>query len=180
MAGELRIALEPLKGFAAVPGHGIRATVKGQPVRVGTLRLMEVDGLGVAGLEAETTRLAEAGLTPMFVAVEGTVVGVIAVADTVKKHAREAVSALKVMGLDVVMITGDNPRTAAAVAKEVGIERALAEVLPEAKAFEVKRLQGEGRRAALWGDRLNAAPALQQRTLGMALRAETAVAQNKD
>src|SRR5437773_8325774 len=85
MAHELRIALEPLKGFAAVPGHGIRATVKGQPVRVGNLRLMEVDGLGVAGLETETARLAEAGLTPMFVAVEGTVVGVIAVADTVKK-----------------------------------------------------------------------------------------------
>src|SRR5437867_4404875 len=166
MARELRIALEPLKGFAAVPGHGIRATVKGQPVRVGNLRLMEVDGLGVAGLETETARLAEAGLTPMFVAVEGTVVGVIAVADTVKKHAREAVSALKVMGLDVVMITGDNPRTAAAVAKEVGIERVLAEVLPEAKAFEVKRLQGEGRRAAMVGDGINDAPALAQADVG--------------
>ncbi|HZC68115.1 MAG TPA: heavy metal translocating P-type ATPase, partial [Nitrospirales bacterium] len=108
MARELRIALEPLKDFTAVPGHGIRATVQGQPVRVGNLRLMEVEGLRVAGLEAETTRLAEAGLTPMFVAVGGTVVGVIAVADTVKKHAREAVSALKAMGLDVVMLTGES------------------------------------------------------------------------
>src|SRR3989475_12169252 len=169
MARELRIALEPLKGFAAVPGHGIRATVKGQPVRVGTLRLMEVDGLGVAGLETETARLAEAGLTPMFVAVEGTVVGVIAVADTVKKHAREAVSALKVMGLDVVMITGDNPRTAAAVAREVGIERVLAEVLPEAKASEVKRLQGEGRRGAMVGDGINDAPAPPQADGGIAI-----------
>ncbi|TLY33964.1 MAG: heavy metal translocating P-type ATPase [Nitrospirae bacterium] len=176
MARELRIALEPLKGFAAVPGHGIRATVKGQPVRVGNLRLMEVDGLGVAGLETETARLAEAGLTPMFVAVEGTVVGVIAVADTVKKHAREAVSALKVMGLDVVMITGDNPRTAAAVAKEVGIERVLAEVLPEAKAFEVKRLQGEGRRVAMVGDGINDAPALAQADVGIAIGAGTDVA----
>src|SRR2546426_1177908 len=176
MARELRIALEPLKDFAAVPGHGIRATVKGQPVRVGNLRLMEVDGLRVAGLEAETARLAEAGLTPMFVAVGGTVVGVIAVADTVKKHAREAVSALKIMGLDVVMITGDNPRTAAAVAKEVGIERVLAEVLPEAKASEVKRLQGEGRRGGMGGGGLHDAPALAPGDVGVAVRAGTDVA----
>src|SRR2546426_1526629 len=176
MARELRIALEPLKDFAAVPGHGIRATVKGQPVRVGNLRLMEVDGLRVAGLEAETARLAEAGLTPMFVAVGGTVVGVIAVADTVKKHAREAVSALKIMGLDVVMITGDNPRTAAAVAKGVSIERVLAEGLPEAKAFEVKRLQGEGRRVAMGGDGINDAPALAQADVGIAIGAGTDVA----
>src|SRR6266571_2026458 len=176
MARELRIALEPLKGFAAVPGHGIRATVQGQPVRVGNLRLMEVDGLKVAGWEAETARLAEAGMTPMFVAVGGTVVGVIAVADTVKEHAREAVSALKVMGLDVVMITGDNPRTAAAVAKEVGIERVLAEVLPEAKASEVKRLQGEGRRVTMVGDGINDAPALAQADVGIAIGAGTDVA----
>jgi Cu+-exporting ATPase len=171
MARELRIALEPLKGFAAVPGHGIRATVQGQPVLVGNLRLMEADGLKVAGWEAETARLAEAGLTPMFVAVGGTVVGVIAVADTVKEHAREAVSALKSMGLDMVMITGDNPRTAAAVAREVGIERVLAEVLPEAKALEVKRLQGEGRRVAMVGDGINDAPALAQADVGIAIGA---------
>src|SRR2546425_607318 len=176
MACELRIALEPLKGFAAVPGHGIRATVQGQPVRVGNLRLMEADGLKVAGWEAETTRLAEAGLTPMFVAVGGTVVGVIAVADTVKEHARETVSALKSMGLDMVMITGDNPRTAAAVAREVGIERVLAEVLPEAKALEVKRLQGEGRRVAMVGDGINDAPALAQADVGIAIGAGTDVA----
>jgi Cu+-exporting ATPase len=175
-ARELRLAPERPKDFVAVPGHGIRATVKGQPVRVGNLRLMEADGLRVAGLEAETTRLAEAGLTPMFVAVGGTVVGVIAVADTVKKHAREAVSALKAMDLDVVMITGDNPRTAAAVAKEVGIDRVLAEVLPEAKAFEVERLQGEGRRVAMVGDGINDAPALAQADVGIAIGAGTDVA----
>jgi len=175
-AHELRIALEPLKDFAAVPGHGIRATVQGQPVRVGNLRLMEVDGLKVGRLEAEAARLAEAGLTPMFVAVGGTVVGIIAVADTVREHAREAVSALKAMSLDVVMITGDNPRTAAAVAKEVGIERVLAEVLPEAKALEVKRLQGEGRRVAMVGDGVNDAPALAQADVGIAIGAGTDVA----
>ena len=175
-AHELRIALEPLKDFAAVPGHGIRATVQGQPVRVGNLRLMEVDGLKVGSLEAEAARLAEAGLTPMFVAVGGTVVGIIAVADTVREHAREAVSALKAMGLDVVMITGDNPRTAAAVAKEVGIERVLAEVLPEAKALEVKRLQGEGRLVAMVGDGVNDAPALAQADVGIAIGAGTDVA----
>src|SRR5438034_2966325 len=170
MARELRIALEPLKGFAAVPGHGIRATVKGQPVRVGNLRLMEVDGLKVGALEAETARLAEAGLTSVFVAVGGTVVGIIAVADTVKEHAREAVSALKAMSLDVVMITGDNPRTAAAVAKEVGIERVLAEVLPEAKAVEVKRLQDEGSRVAMVVDGVNDAPGLAQADVGIPMR----------
>src|SRR5712691_9806343 len=175
-ARELRIALEPLKDFTAVPGHGIRATVQGQPVRVGNLRLMEVDGLKVGSLEAETARLAEAGLTPMFVAVGGTVVGIIAVADTVKEHAREAVSVLKAMSLDVVMITGDNPRTAAAVAKEVGIERVLAEVLPEAKALEVKRLQGEGRRVAMVGDGINDAPALAQADVGIAIGAGAEVA----
>ena len=175
-ARELRIALEPLNEFTAVPGHGIRATVQGQPVRVGNLRLMEVDGLKVGSLEAEAARLAEAGLTPMFVAVGGTVVGIIAVADTVREHAREAVSALKAMSLDVVMITGDNPRTAAAVAKEVGIERVLAEVLPEAKALEVKRLQGEGSRVAMVGDGVNDAPALAQADVGIAIGAGADVA----
>src|SRR5438128_2276817 len=175
-ARELRIALEPVKDFTAVPGHGIRATVQGLPVRVGNLRLMEVDGLKVGRLEAEAARLAEAGLTPMVVAVGGTVVGIIAVADTVREHAREAVSALKAMSLDVVMITGDNPRTAAAAAKEVGIERVLAEVLPEAKALEVKRLQGEGRRVAMVGDGVNDAPALAQADVGIAIGAGTDVA----
>src|SRR2546422_4550411 len=172
-AHELRIALEPLQGFAAVPGHGIRATVPGQPVRGGKLRLMEVDGLRVAGLEAETARLAEAGLTPMVGAGGGTAGGVIAVADTVKEHAREAVSALKSMGLDGGMITGDNPRTAAAVAREVGIERVLAEVLPEAQAHGGKRLQGEGRRVAMGGDGINDAPALAQADGGIAIGART-------
>ncbi|TSA00164.1 MAG: heavy metal translocating P-type ATPase [Nitrospiraceae bacterium] len=175
-AREAHLALEPPKDFAAVPGHGIRATVQGQPVRVGNLRLMETDGLPVAGLEGEVARLAEAGLTPMFVAVGAGVVGVVAVADQVKEHAREAVAALKALGLEVVMLTGDNPRTAGAVAREVGIERVLAEVLPEAKAREVKRLQGEGKKVAMVGDGINDAPALAQADVGIAIGAGADVA----
>jgi Cu+-exporting ATPase len=175
-AREAHLALETSKDFAAVPGHGIRATVQGQPVRVGNLRLMETDGLSVAGLEAKVARLAEAGLTPMFVAVGASVVGVVAVADQVKEHAREAVAALKALGLEVVMLTGDNPRTAAAVAREVGIERVLAEVLPEAKAREVKRLQGEGKKVAMVGDGINDAPALAQADVGIAIGAGADVA----
>ncbi|MEK6603620.1 MAG: heavy metal translocating P-type ATPase, partial [Nitrospirota bacterium] len=175
-AREAHLTLETAKDFAAVPGHGIRATVQGQPVRVGNLRLMETDGLSVSGLEGEVARLAEAGLTPMFVAVGASVVGVVAVADQVKEHAREAVAALKALGLEVVMLTGDNPRTAAAVAREVGIERVLAEVLPEAKAREVKRLQGEGKTVAMVGDGINDAPALAQADVGIAIGAGADVA----
>ena len=175
-ARDAKVALDSLKDFAAVPGHGVRASVQGQRVRVGNLRLMEGDGLSVAGLEAEVKRLAEAGMTPMFVGVGDSVVGVIAVADQVKEHAREAVAALKRMGLEVVMLTGDNPRTAAAVAREVGIEQILADVLPDAKAREVKRLQGEGKRVAMVGDGINDAPALAQADVGIAIGAGADVA----
>ena len=175
-ARNAKVALDSLKDFAAVPGHGVRASVQGQRVRVGNLRLMEGDGLSVAGLEAEVKRLAEAGMTPMFVGVGDSVVGVIAVADQVKEHAREAVAALKRMGLEVVMLTGDNPRTAAAVAREVGIEQVLAEVLPDVKAREVKRLQSEGKRVAMVGDGINDAPALAQADVGIAIGAGADVA----
>jgi Cu+-exporting ATPase len=137
---------------------------------------MEVDGVSVAGLETEVERLSKAGLTPMFVSVGNEVVGIIAVADTVKEHSREAVAALRAMGLEVIMLTGDNAHTAAAVAKEVGIDRVLAEVLPDAKAREVKRLQEEGKRVAMVGDGINDAPALAQADVGIALGAGTDVA----
>jgi len=164
------------KEFAAVPGHGIRATVNGQPVSVGNLRLMEAEGLSVAGLEAEGERLSKAGMTPMFVGIGGHVVGMIAVADMVKEHAREAVTAMQALGLEVVMLTGDHQQTAAAVAQEVGIEQVLAEVLPEGKVLAVKRLQSEGKRVAMVGDGINDAPALAQADVGIAIGAGTDVA----
>ncbi len=175
-AREAKLSLEAAKDFAAVPGHGISATVQGQPVRVGNLRLMEKLGFPTAGLEAELTKLAERGMTPMVVAVGKSIVGIVAVADQVKEEARAAVAALTGLGLEVVMLTGDNPRTAAAVAREVGIARVLAEVLPDAKAREVKRLQDQGRRVAMVGDGINDAPALAQADIGIAIGAGADVA----
>ncbi|TKB76388.1 MAG: HAD family hydrolase, partial [Nitrospira sp.] len=124
----------------------------------------------------EMERAMRQGMTPMFVAVGPAVVGLLAVADTIKPHAREAVQALKALGLDVVMLTGDNARSAAAVAKEVGIERVLSDVLPDLKAREVTLLQESGRRVAMVGDGINDAPALAQADVGIAIGAGTDVA----
>ena len=170
------VALSSVKEFNALPGHGIRAQISGQVIRVGNLRLMELDRLPVKQWESEVDRLSHAGMTPMFVAVESQIVGIIAVADTVKAGARDAVVLLTGMGLEVMMITGDNPQSAAAVAREVGIERVLAEVLPEAKTREVKRLQSEGKRVAMVGDGINDAPALAQADVGIAIGAGTDIA----
>jgi Cu+-exporting ATPase len=167
--------LEPTR-FLAVPGQGIRAVVDAQAVRVGNLRLMEGDGIKVTEWQDEAERLAQAGMTPMFIAVADRMVGVIGVADKVKETARSAVAAMRRMGLETIMLTGDNQRTASAVAREVGIEQVLAEVLPEAKASEVKRLQAEGKRVAMVGDGINDAPALAQADVGIALGAGTDIA----
>jgi len=175
-ARDEQITLESATGFAALPGHGIRATVRGELVRVGNLRLMETDGLSLVRVEADGARVAEAGLTPMMVAVGANVIGIIAVADQVKAHACEAVVALQALGLEVVMLTGDHPRVAASVAKAVGIERVLAEMLPEAKAREIKRLQSEGQIVAMVGDGINDAPGLAQANVGIAIGAGADVA----
>jgi P-type Cu+ transporter len=162
--------------FAALPGHGIEADVGGERVLIGNLRLMHDRGCMVVGLEEVADRLALEGKTPMYVAIDGRVGGLIGVADTLKPDAAAAVARLRAMGLEVLMLTGDNRRTAEAIARQVGITRVLAEVLPEHKAEEVRRLQGEGLVVGMVGDGINDAPALAQADIGIAIGTGTDVA----
>jgi len=163
--------------FEAVAGHGVRATVDGEVVHVGRRELMEGAGLAVdAGLEAEAQRLEGEGRTAVLVGWGGRTRGVVAVADTLKREAPDAVADLRAMGIEAVMITGDNRRTATSIAAQVGIDRVLAEVLPADKVDEVRRLQAEGRVVAMVGDGINDAPALVQADLGIAIGTGTDVA----
>jgi Cu2+-exporting ATPase len=162
--------------FEAVAGHGIRAEVDGRAVLVGNRKLMDDSGVDVYKLEEKAAALAEAGKTPMFVAVDGEPSGLVAVADTIKPSARDTLQRLIEMGIEAVMITGDNTRTAEAVARELGIERVFAEVLPADKARYVEQLQREGKHVAMVGDGVNDAPALAQADIGIAIGAGTDVA----
>jgi Cu2+-exporting ATPase len=162
--------------FEAVAGHGVRAEVDGHAVVVGNRKLMDESGADVFALEDRAAALAREGKTPMFVAVDGEPFGLVAVADRIKPSARETLRRLKRMGIEAVMITGDNERTAEAVARELGIERVFAEVLPADKARHVEQLQREGKRVAMVGDGVNDAPALAQADIGIAIGAGTDVA----
>ncbi|MGH7773467.1 MAG: heavy metal translocating P-type ATPase, partial [Candidatus Binatia bacterium] len=175
-AGEEGLALEPVDFFEAIPGHGIEAKVAGKDLLLGNLKLMRERGVSLNGLEKEAERLADEGKTPMFVAMDGRVGGIIAVADTLKPESKEAVEAFHRLRLEVAMITGDNKRTAQAIARQVGIDRVLAEVLPQDKAEEVKRLQAEEKVVAMVGDGINDAPALAQADVGIAIGTGTDVA----
>ncbi len=170
------LALVEATGFRALAGHGIEATVDGRAVLIGNAALLRGRGIDVGAAETRAAELADAGKTPTFAAVDGRHAGILAVADTLKPEAAEAVATLRAMGLRVVMITGDNRRTAGAIARAAGIEHVLAEVLPDGKAREVKRLQSEGRRVAMVGDGINDAPALAQADLGIAIGTGTDVA----
>ncbi|HEV3471364.1 MAG TPA: copper-translocating P-type ATPase [Pyrinomonadaceae bacterium] len=176
-AAERGLALAEVSDFKAVAGHGVEAEVEGRRLLVGNLKLMRERGVETGDFEARAEALAAEGKTPVYAAVGGRFAGLLAVADRVKPESAEAVAEMRRLGLEVVMITGDNRRTAEAVAREVGITRVLAEVLPEGKAGEVRRLQEEERRrVAMVGDGINDAPALAQADVGIAIGTGTDVA----
>ncbi|HHW14708.1 MAG TPA: heavy metal translocating P-type ATPase, partial [Firmicutes bacterium] len=168
-------APEP-QGFQAIPGQGVRGTVEGQTVLLGNRRLMEANGVDVAALTPQAERLESEGKTAMLLAVDGRAAGVLAVADTVKEHSAEAVRELQQMGIEVYMLTGDNRRTAEAIARQVGIRNVLAEVLPDQKADQVEKLKREGKFVGMVGDGINDAPALATADVGFAIGTGTDVA----
>jgi|LFRM01.2.fsa_nt_gb Cu+-exporting ATPase len=174
-AVEKNMDLLPAEQFEAIPGEGIKVAVGGKEVLIGNKKLMEDRNIELT-LVTESERLAMEGKTPMFVAVDGKEAGVVAVADVIKKSSKKAVEVLHRMGIKVAMITGDNKRTADAIARQVGIDRVLAEVLPQDKANEVMKLQQEGFKVAMVGDGINDAPALAQADIGMAIGSGTDVA----
>jgi len=166
------------EAFEAIAGHGIEARVEGRTVLIGNAKLMRDRGVAIESLTGRADALAAAGRTPMYVAIDGQSAGILAVADTIRPSAREAVDQFRKAGIEVVMMTGDNRRTGEAVARDLGIERVFAEVLPEQKAEYVALLQarGEGKRVAMVGDGVNDAPALAQADVGIAIGAGTDVA----
>lgn len=175
-AGERGIELVEPESFESVTGRGAVGVVAGRAVAVGNEALMTDRAVDVSSLRADAERLAAAGKTPVYVAVDGVAVGLIAVADPIKPTSREAIARLRRMGLEVVMLTGDHRRTAEAIAREAGIDRVVAGVLPAEKAAEVKRLQGEGKVVAMVGDGINDAPALAQADVGIAIGTGTDIA----
>ena len=175
-ARERGLPLPAATGFQSVTGKGVHATVDGRQVLVGTGRLLADAGIDTAPLEAVAGELSTQGKTPVLAAIDGRPAGVLAVADTLKTDSAPAIAALHRLGIDVVMITGDNARTGAAIARQVGVRRVLAEVLPQHKADEIRRLQSEGRRVGMVGDGINDAPALAQADVGLAIGTGTDVA----
>jgi len=173
---EKELELSPPGEFNAIPGHGVEAMVDGKKLLLGNLKLIKDRGISLNGLEEEANRQHEKGSTVMFLGIDGQTAGVITLADTLKPAAKEALQEMHKMGIETVMLTGDNQRTAEAIAREVGINRTLAEVLPEHKAQQVRREQAAGKVVAMVGDGINDAPALAQADVGIAIGTGTDVA----
>ncbi len=167
---------EPAENFAAIPGYGVRAKVSGQEVLLGAARFMEKEGIFVSQVSERAEGLSRQGKTPMYLAVDGRVRAVLAVADPLKHEAAAVLGALKARGLRIAMITGDNRRTAEAVAAQAGIDEVHAEVMPDGKAAAIAQLQGQGRKVAFVGDGINDAPALAQAEVGIAVGSGTDIA----
>jgi Cu+-exporting ATPase len=175
-AKEENLPLIDPKNFNAIAGRGIEATIDGKLLLMGNEKMMKDRGIPLNGLLKKAEELSNQGKTSMFVTLDQRPAGIIAVADTLKENSKEAVEALHKMGIEVAMITGDNRRTAEAIARQIGIDRVLAEVLPEVKADEVKKLQAEGKKVGMVGDGINDAPALAQADVGIAIGTGTDVA----
>lgn len=175
-AAEMGVPVAEPAQFKALPGHGVSAMVDDRSVLIGNAALMEKEGIAIGELNANAIAYSQEGKTPMFISVEGRAFGIISVADTIKDGAEEAIHGLKDIGIDVIMLTGDNQRTGEAIARQAGIDHVLADVLPEQKADEVRKLQARGRIVAMVGDGINDAPALAQADIGIAIGTGTDVA----
>ncbi len=171
-----KLELAEVKDFEAIPGYGVSAKVDGRSILIGNLKLMNREKIALGSLDDKSKSLADDGKTPMFIALDGKAAGIVAVADTVKEDSAEAIKVLQGLGIEVVMITGDNRRTAEAIARKVGVTRVLAEILPEDKANNIHLLQAEGKKVAMVGDGINDAPALAQADVGLAIGTGTDVA----